>query len=269
MTLPLVYQVNSITHDTHDVFTLALSNKDGRAHQFSPGQFNMLYQFGIGESAISISGNPKDKKNLIHTIRAVGSVTNSLQRLKPGDEIGVRGPFGTPWPLELTGGDVLVIAGGIGLAALRSALFVLAENSHLYRKVTLLYGTRTLDDILFIDDLRTWKSQGIEVEITLDYADIHWQGNVGVVTRLIQNYLRRPKTTLVLVCGPEIMIKFALHELMGQGIDESNIYVSMERNMQCGVGFCGHCQFGPYFLCKDGPVFSFPQIKNFLTVKEL
>lgn len=258
---PKFYKIKSIVQDTPDVFTLALDKEA----PFLPGQFNMLYSFGIGEAAISISSDP-DSTELRHTIRAVGSVTNSLQKLQAGDEIGVRGPFGTHWPLEKWQGDVLVIAGGIGLAALKSALHVLAGSK---QKSALLYGTRKAEDILYKKEMEEWKKQGIEIEVTLDFAEPAWKGRVGVVTSLIARHLPRPKNTLVLICGPEIMIHFALHELLGAGAEENNIYISMERNMQCAAGFCGHCQYGPYFLCKDGPVFSYPQIKNFLKIKEL
>lgn len=270
MLIPTSYQVQSITHETHDVFTLALEKKDNKKGPvFYPGQFNMLYQFGIGEVPISISSHPNDNRVLEHTIRAVGSVTQSMQKLKAGDEIGLRGPFGSYWPLKQKDCDVLVIAGGIGFAALRAAMYSLADRSHEYKKITLLYGTRTIDDIFYQKDMEEWKKQGIEIEVTLDYADIHWKGRVGVVTSLIHQHLPNPGNTLVLICGPEIMIKFAIHALLSKPIDENNIYVSMERNMQCALGFCGHCQYGPYFLCKDGPVFSYPQIKKFLNIKEL
>lgn len=268
MLIPKCYPVKSITHDTHDVFTLVLA-KNEQEQPFLPGQFNMLYQFGIGESAISICGDPSDNKVLVHTIRAVGSVTRSMQQLKPGDEIGVRGPFGTHWPLTKKGCDVLVIAGGVGMAALRSAVIALAARSQDYRKITLLYGTRSVDDILYKKEMEDWKKQGVEVKVTLDCADIHWKGQVGVVTSLIHKHLPNPENTLVLLCGPEIMIQFAIQELLGARADEDNIYISLERNMQCAVGFCGHCQYGPYFLCKDGPVFSYAQIKKYLTIKEI
>lgn len=270
MLIPDFYQVESITYDTLDIFTLVLADKKNQKKQFFlPGQFNMLYQFGIGESALSICGNPKDQNKFVHTIRAVGSVTRSLQKLKPGDEVGIRGPFGTSWPLGKKGCDVLLIGGGIGLAALHSALIVLADNPGDYQKITLLYGARTAEDLLYKKEMEEWKKNGLNVEVTLDHADIAWQGNVGVVTSLIKKHLPNPNNTLIFLCGPEIMIHFALHELMACQADENNIFVSMERNMQCAVGFCGHCQYGPYFLCKDGPVFPYAKIKNFLTIKEL
>jgi len=269
MQVPRLHRVKSFAQDTHDVFTLSLVPENGKQLAFLPGQFNMLYLFGIGEVAISISGDPNQRDELIHTIRAVGAVTQGLQRLKKDEEIGVRGPFGTHWPLEKNACDMLVIAGGLGFAPLRPALFHLAENRHQYKKMTLLYGTRTPEDILYKNDMQKWKSKGIDVEVTVDYADINWRGQVGVVTTLIRKHLPNPQNTLVLLCGPEIMIKFALIELTRANVSEDNIYLSLERNMQCAVGFCGHCQYGPYFLCKDGPIFSYAQIKNLLPIKEL
>lgn len=270
MLIPALYQVKTIIHDTADVFTLTLTSKeDGKEMPFLPGQFNMLYHFGFGEVAISISGDPAKQDALVHTIRAVGSVTKSMQELKAGDEIGIRGPFGSKWPLLKKHCDVLVIAGGIGLAPLRPALFDLAAHKNQYRDITLLYGARNPEEIIFKKDLESWKKQGIKVETTVDYADVNWQGQVGVVTSLIKKNIKDPKNTLVFICGPEIMIKFAVHELLGVKAEENLIFMSLERNMQCAVGFCGRCQYGPYFLCKDGPVFSYAQLQHFLMIKEL
>ena len=192
-----------------------------------------------------------------------------MQKLKKGDTIGVRGPFGTAWPLSMKDCDVLVIGGGVALPPLRTALCHLASNRAHYKKVTLLYGSRTPDDIVYKQELDQWKEQGLDVQISVDRADPTWKGHVGVVTKLISPHIYNPKNTLVFVCGPEIMIQYALKELMIAGVTEENIFLSMERNMQCGVGFCGHCQYGPYFICKDGPVFSYPQLKKWLTIKEL
>lgn len=266
MLTPELYQVKAIEHETSDVFTLTLT---GPSVVFQPGQFNMLHHFGFGEAAISISGHPSMQKELIHTIRAVGSVTMGMQKLKVGDEIGVRGPFGAPWPLSKKQCDVLVIAGGIGLAPLRPALFHLADNKNEYQDVTLLYGARNPSDIIFKKDLENWQRQGIQVETTVDFADVSWQGKVGVVTRLIKKNIKSPKNTLVFICGPEAMIKFAVHELLGASVEENNIFASLERHMQCAVGFCGRCQYGPYYLCKDGPVFSYSQISQWLKIREL
>lgn len=269
MLIPKAYHVKSIAQETADVFSLTLSLKEEQIPSFLPGQFNMLYLFGFGEVPISISGDPTQKEELVHTVRSVGAVTKAMQKLKEGDEIGVRGPFGTHWPLSQKDCDVLVIAGGVGLAPLRSALFHLTANRDQYKKVTLLYGTRTPQDILYKDEMKKWEELGIEVHISVDHADTDWYGHVGVITTLISRYLTSPQNTLVLLCGPEVMIKFSLQELMRTEMNERAIHIAMERNMQCAVGFCGHCQYGPYFICKDGPIFSYEQLKSWLPIQEL
>jgi NAD(P)H-flavin reductase len=267
--LPKTYQITSVIHDTHDIYTLVMAPREGRVLTFLPGQFNMLMHFGFGEVPISISGDPTDQKKLVHTIRAVGAVTHAMQRLKKGDEIGVRGPFGNDWPLDRKDCDVLVIAGGLGLAPLRSALMVLASHRNQYKKITLLYGTRTPEEILFKDDLKNWKEKGLDIHISIDKPFEGWNGHVGFVTTLIGQHVSSPQNTHVLICGPEIMMKVAAQELMKAKVDENAVFLSMERNMQCGVGFCGHCQFGPRFICKDGAIFSYEQLKTWLTIKEL
>lgn len=270
MLLPEIYRVKANIHETSDIFTLVLSKRDGdTVPHFLPGQFNMLYLFGIGEIAISVSGHPNSTDVLAHTIRAVGYVTRGMQKLQEGDEITLRGPFGSSWPLSKKGCDVLVIAGGVGLAPLRPALLYLADQRDHYKKITLLYGARTPQDILYKNELQEWERRGIEVKVSVDVADLSWKGKVGVVTALIEKNLGNPENTLALLCGPEIMLKFAIHELLRTKIEQQNIYLAMERNMQCAVGFCGHCQYGPYFLCKDGPVFSLNQVRSWLTIKEL
>lgn len=270
MQIPTIYQIQSITYETSDVFTLALTTNENIAKMpFLPGQFNMLYHFGFGETAISIAGNPTLKGELTHTIRAVGSVTKSMQKLKAGEEIGIRGPYGSSWPLLHKQCDVLIIAGGIGLAALRSALFHLAAHKEQYQDITLLYGARSPKDIIYKKDLESWQKQGMKILSTVDYADVGWEGQVGVVTKLIKKNINNPKNTLVLMCGPEIMLRFAVQELLGANVEEKHIFISLERNMQCAVGFCGRCQYGPYFLCKDGPVFSYEQLRHWFMIKEL
>ena len=270
MLVPELVHVKSIVHNNEDVFTLVLSKeKGGKELPFLPGQFNMLYLFGFGEVAISICGDPALNEGLVHTIHSVGNVTEGLQKLKVGDELGVRGPFGTHWSLEKKGCDVLVIAGGLGMPPLRPAMLHLEAYRQDYKKITLLYGTRTPYQILYGDDLRRWEEMGIDVCVTVDQGDNSWNGQMGVVTQLIPSHLRHPANTLVLICGPEVMIHSAIKVLLQSAIDPSMVYLSMERNMQCGVGFCGHCQFGPYFLCKDGPVFSYAQIKQWFPIHEL
>lgn len=265
--VPQCYRVQSIIQETPDVYSIVLSHSE-RSQTFFPGQFNMLHMFGMGEVAIAICGNSKDSQTITHTIRATGPVTSGMEHLKPGDEIGVRGPFGSYWPLNKKGCDVLLIAGGIGLPAFRSALHFLGEHSEEYQKITLLYGTKTVDEILYKKDMELWKKQGIEIEITVDQENSLWQGHVGVVTTLIAEHLRNPDNTLVMICGPEIMMKMALKELDAAKVDQNNIFVSMERNMQCATGFCGHCLFGPFFMCKDGPVLPYAKVKKYLEIKE-
>uniref|UniRef100_B8HJR2 Oxidoreductase FAD/NAD(P)-binding domain protein n=1 Tax=Cyanothece sp. (strain PCC 7425 / ATCC 29141) TaxID=395961 RepID=B8HJR2_CYAP4 len=258
--LPKIYRVSKVRKETPDIFTLELA---GEPLVFAPGQFNMLYAFGVGESAISISGNPQEPDKLVHSIRSVGTVTHALSRLRPGDALGIRGPFGRAWPLATAqGSDVIFIAGGIGLAPLRPAIYQVLADRAKYGQVVLLYGTRTPEDIAFQRNLRQWRSRlDTEVWVTVSSAATGWQGNVGVVTSLIQRASFDPLHTIALICGPEIMMKFAIQELLKQGVNPANIYITLERNMKCAIGFCGHCQLGPAFICKDGPVFRYDQIK--------
>jgi NAD(P)H-flavin reductase len=260
---PVPYRIQGTERETHDTFTLELKAA-GEASPliFAPGQFNMLYVFGAGEVPISISSDPASTDSIKHTTRVVGPVTKAMQTLKPGDAIGVRGPFGSSWPLELgRGKDVVVIAGGIGLAPLRPALFELLAYRNRFHRIILLYGTRTPRDILFKHDLKRWQSHfDLEVYITVDRASGAWQGNVGVVIKLISRAPFDPSNASALICGPEVMMRFSIEALQQRGIGNENIFVSMERNMKCGLGFCGHCQLGPHFICKDGPVLRYDRI---------
>lgn len=261
---PELCRIRRLRHETHDTFTVELRpDGDGARAPWQPGQFNMLYVFGVGEIPISISGNPSQDV-LVHTTRAVGRVTNEMSRLKAGDVIGVRGPFGTPWPLDAAGGhDVVIVAGGIGLAPLRSALYHLLNNRGDYGNVVLLYGTRTPQDILFRSELERWRARfDLEVHVTVDRGSPAWHGNVGVVTTLIHKAPFTPRNAVAMICGPEVMIRFTAMELQRRGVPTDRIHVSMERNMKCAVGFCGHCQFGPHFVCRDGPVFAYDRIEE-------
>ncbi|MDX2044844.1 MAG: FAD/NAD(P)-binding protein [Acidobacteriota bacterium] len=269
--LPEPYRIARVRRETHDTFTLELLPiNSARAMSFAPGQFNMLYVFGTGESAISISGATTDER-LVHTIRAVGTVTRALQRLKRGDVIGVRGPFGTSWPMqEAIGRDVVIVTGGIGLAPLRPVIYqVLAQRAQ-YGKFVLLYGARTPRDLLYARELEKWRGQfDCGVEITLDTADNDWRGNVGFVTALIPSAQFNPTNTVAMICGPEVMMRFTAQELRKRGMRDEQIYLSLERNMKCAVGFCGHCQYGPHFICKDGPVFRYDRIASLPGKQEL
>ena len=266
---PRVFSVSQRRRETADTFTLALELSEGAGIEYQPGQFNMLYLFGAGEVPISISGDPRDPKHLIHTIRAVGLVTQGMERLRPGDTVGVRGPFGTAWPMEAgLGGDLLVIAGGIGLAPLRPVLYHYMAHREQYGRAALLYGVRRPVDMLYRSEFGKWKKGGWEMAVTVDAPDETWMGNVGVVTTLIERAAVDPAVATVMLCGPELMMKFCVRALLARGYREDRIYVSMERNMKCAIGFCGHCQYGARFICKDGPVFPYPEIKPFLEIHE-
>lgn len=270
--LPQPYRVQRVRQETPDTFTLELEPEEGQPEMdFAPGQFNMIYAFGVGEVPISISGNPAKSATLVHTTREVGSVTRAMRQLKPFDGLGVRGPFGVGWPVtEARGADVVIVAGGIGLAPLRPALYQLLAARKYYGKVVLLYGTRTPADILFRSELQHWHSRfDLEVHVTVDRAMGNWRGNVGVVTTLIPRAPFDPHSTVAMVCGPEVMMRFTVQELERRGVALENIYLSMERNMKCAVGFCGHCQYGPTFICKDGPVFRYDRLQPLMAVREI
>ncbi|MBU0518981.1 FAD/NAD(P)-binding protein [bacterium] len=269
--IPQPFRVAKVQKETFDTFTLQLkSSKGNGVSHFSPGQFNMLYVFGVGEVPISISGDPSNG-TLIHTTRVVGNVTKAMGKLKVGDVIGVRGPFGTPWPVEnAKGKDVVIVTGGIGLAPLRPALYYFLKHRDEYGKIVLLYGARSKEDILYRRELEQWRARfDLEVHVTVDRGTGNWRGNVGVVTMLIPKAPFDAHNAVSLVCGPEIMMRFTVLELLKRGIPESKIFLSLERNMKCGIGHCGHCQFGPHFTCKDGPVFPYDQIKDLLEKREI
>ena len=268
--LPQPFLVRRVRRETPDTFTVQIEPANaGKIFKFAPGQFNMLYVFGIGEIAISICADPRGKL-LMHTTRVVGTVTKAMRRLRRGDMLGVRGPFGSCWPVEQAAGhDVVLIAGGIGLAPLRGALSQLLRRRNKLGKVVLLYGVRTPEDMLYRHELERWRSAGLQIFATADRATGSWPGHVGVVTALIPRAPFDPGNTVAMVCGPEVMMRYTVLELQKRGISEKSIFLSMERNMKCAVGFCGHCQFGPEFICKDGPVFRYDRVKKWLEIWEL
>jgi NAD(P)H-flavin reductase len=269
---PQPYQVRRVRKETGDTFTLELAPSNGtRPSGFSPGQFNMLYLYGFGEVPISISGDPTRPELLVHTTRKVGTVTQAMGKLKQGDIIGVRGPYGNPWPVEqAVGSDVVIVAGGIGLAPLRPVMYRILSQREKYGKVVLLYGTRTPEDILYWKELETWRARfDLEVHVTVDHALRGWRGNVGVVTTLIPRVPFDVLQTVAMICGPEVMMRFSVLELQKRGVAIENIFISMERNMKCAIGFCGHCQFGPTFICKDGPVFRYDGVKHLFGMREV
>src|SRR5271157_1147779 len=257
--LPMPYRIQRVKQQTYDTFTLEILPEDsGKRFSFAPGQFNMLYVFGVGEVPISISSDPDDAPLLKHTTRVVGTVTKAMRQLKRGDTIGIRGPFGTHWPVEEAAGrDVVIVAGGIGLAPLRPALYRLMAEREKFRKIVLLYGTRTPEDMLYRHELEHWRGKfDLEIQVTVDRAASSWRGNVGVVTTMIPRAPFDPSNTAAFICGPEVMMRFTAMELQKRGVATERMDLSLERNMKCGIGLCGHCQYGPVFTCKEGPVFS-------------
>lgn len=269
--LPEPFIVSKVRRETRDTFTLEMEPLNGGEKHFTPGQFNMIYVYGVGEVPISISGDPAEPSILKHTVRAVGTVTRAITSVKRGGMLGVRGPFGSGWPLkEAEGYDVVVVAGGLGLAPLRPAILHLLRNRERYGRVAILYGARTPMDMLYKRELERWRARfDIDLDVTVDHATGGWKGNVGVVTTLIPGLKVDVPNTVALVCGPEIMMRFTVRELNKLGIPDERIYISMERNMKCAVGFCGHCQFGPQFICRDGPVFRYDVIRPFFQVREV
>ncbi len=270
---PQWFRVIRRRRETQDTWTLFLAPPEGFPYAFLPGQFNMLYVYGVGEVPISISGNPILPLPVAHTIRRVGTVTRALTSLKVGDMVGVRGPFGHPWPMELAEGkDVVIVAGGIGLAPLRPAVYHILEHREKFGNVVLLYGARTPEDLLYKRELEQWRGRfDVDVLVTVDRGDEQWRGHVGVVTTLFIQAERMfdAQKTVSFICGPEVMIRFTVRELLMRGVQEGDIFVSMERNMKCGQGLCGHCQFGPFFVCKDGPVFSYGDVEPLFGLREV
>lgn len=270
--LPNLYRVERVQWDTRDTFSVELLPKSGDdIPVFKAGQFNMVYIYGVGEIPISISGDPGRRDVLIHTTRAVGTVTRAMSELGSNAVLGVRGPFGTSWPVEVgRGKDIVIVAGGIGLAPLRPAMYrVLAQREH-YGRVVLLYGARTPGDVLYSKELKQWRAEfDLDVYVTVDRATGNWRGSVGLVTQLIGRAPFDPHNTVAMVCGPEVMMRFTTMELEKRGVRSDNIFVSLERNMKCAIGLCGHCQFGPVFTCKDGPVFCHSQIQQLLNKWEI
>jgi len=269
--LPRPFQIIGTHLDTRDTVTLALEPLDGVPLAHRAGQFTMLHAFGVGEVPISICGDPTSPGPLMHTIRDVGAVTHALVTALPGTTIGVRGPFGTGWDVaDGMGGDVVIVTGGIGLAPLRPAVLEVVSRRAEYGRVVLLYGARSPEDILFAEDMDAWaQHHGIVVEVTVDYGPPSWTGRVGLVTNLVARAGFDPLHTLALVCGPEVMMRYAATALVERGVRPERIRLSMERNMKCGVGLCGHCQLRELFLCVDGPVLDYARLAPLMDVREM
>ena len=264
--VPRPFRVERRVRETYDTWTLSLAPVQGAQLEIGPGQFTMLYAFGVGEVPISVSGAP-----LVQTIRGVGSVTRALCASRPGTVVGVRGPFGTSWPVEQAkGSDLLIVAGGVGLPPVRPALYHALAHRENYGRVILLYGARTPDDIVFRNEIERWRSRmDLEVDVTVDAAADGWRGKVGVVTTLIPRAGIDPDSTAAFVDGPDIMMRFSARALIDGALTAERIWISMERSMKCGVALCGHCQFGPSLICRDGAVYPYPAIEPYLGVREL
>ena len=264
--------IRRIIWENDDTFTLTLDMSGGtEPFKFLPGQFNMVYVYGIGEAAISISSDPSRAGSLDHTIHRVGTVTTALAHKKRGEMIGIRGPFGSSWPIDVARGkDVCIISGGIGLAPLRPVVYSLLKKRDDFGRIIVLYGGRSPLDLLYRVELEKWGNDyNVETLVTVDRGDSSWKGHIGVVTSLFSYIKLDARATIAYVCGPEMMMKYTIDELERRGLQPDQVYLSMERNMKCAVGFCGHCQLGPTFICKDGPVYPLPRVRSLLDKKEL
>ena len=268
--VPAPFAVTAKRRETSDTWTLELSRRRAERLAFAPGQFTMISAFGAGEVPISISGDSDGDGPLVHTVRAVGLATEAICRVGPGEVLSVRGPFGRPWPVgEIEGSDVIVVAGGIGLAPLRPAILALLARRERYGRVLLLYGGRSPEQLLYTEELEAWRARGLDVAVSVDSAGPAWLGHVGVVPRLVARASFDAERAAALVCGPEVMMRFTVAALARAGVPADSVYASMERNMQCGVAQCGHCQLGPTLVCRDGPVYRWSELERWLRIREL
>jgi NAD(P)H-flavin reductase len=262
-------EVRAARRDTADIWTLEL-DPPGGGFEFEPGQFTMLSALGAGEVPISISGDAAEPGTLMHTVRAVGFATRAICAAGPGDVLSVRGPFGNGWPLDAARGrDVVVVTGGIALAPLRAAVLHLLGHADRYGRLVLLHGGRTPDQLLYADELDGWRARGLDVATTVDSAGPEWLGHVGVVPTLVRRAEFDGEQAVAFICGPEVMMRFTMTALERRGVTPDRMYVSVERNMQCGIGQCGHCQLGPTLVCRDGPIYSAAELARWLAIREL
>lgn len=262
------YEIVEIKEESPSTFTIVMQRVDGEKTTFLPGQFHMVYVFGYGQCALSFSGDSK-QQHITHTVRKVGCVTEALSRMHAGDRLLASGPYGTGWPLEEEGEDIVLIAGGVGIAPLLPVLYHIAAHRERFGKVTVLYGAKEPSEILYQKEWPLFEKEGIQLHISVDRADTSWLGHVGVIPSLIKKVEGINANTKVFLCGPEVMLKFAVHELRKQEVSEENIFLSLERHMDCGEGLCGRCQLGPYLLCREGPILRLCDLAPYLYIKEL
>ncbi|MGW2374734.1 FAD/NAD(P)-binding protein [Kitasatospora sp. NPDC001683] len=267
MTVPVPYRVTGREAETPDTTTVVLEPVQTALQPFTPGQFAMVYAFGVGDIPLSVCAI--DGHRLTHTVRTVGAISGALHALRPGETVGVRGPFGTGWELSAAAGlDLLVVAGGIGLAPLRPLVRDALAAPERYGRLNVLIGAREPGDLLYSEEVRGWQAAA-RVLTTVDRPDAQWQGEVGVVTTLLDRAAFDPQTAAAFICGPEPMIRATAGELVHRGVDPDRVRVSLERNMHCATAHCGHCQLGPLLLCRDGPVVTWTQAQSLLMVREL
>ncbi len=269
--LPQLYKVGKSVSELPDVVTLELAPVSGQRPAFTAGQFNMLYVFGVGEVAISMSGDPAETDKIVHTIRDVGKVSGALTKLEPGAVVGVRGPYGTGWPVEAAeGSDIVIVAAGLGLAPVRPAIYQILANRERYGRISILAGFHSPQDVYFAEDLAHWRQRlDVDVQITVNHARPGWHGNVGQPVALIPRLGFDPHETFAMICGSEAKMRYMSNVLHDMGVKESRIYLAMERNMKCAIGLCGRCQFGPDFICKNGPVMQYDKVARILAVREI
>jgi NAD(P)H-flavin reductase len=273
--LPVPARIEHIDQENFNTYTFRLRIIDDairRMYRWAPGQFNMLYVPGVGEAAISISSDPEEPRVLEHTVRVVGSVTRGILDQGVGGIIGLRGPFGVGWPVgnEIEGKDIVMVCGGIGLAPMRPMVYYLMKRRERYRRVILLFGCRTPEDRIYVEELAEWEADGrLDLLVTVDNASGEWAGPVGVVTNLLRRVKVNAAQSAVLVCGPRVLNRAAAWQFLQLHVPRSHVFVSLERNMNCGFGRCGHCQYGAKFVCRDGPVFRFSDIVDIFAKEEI
>lgn len=269
---PHPFVVRERTQETPDTATLVLAPARGPTPaDFAPGQFNMVYALGVGEAAVSISGSAAERGQLVHTVRIAGKVSRALHDAAAGTVVGVRGPYGRGWPVaEAVGQDVVLVAGGLGLPPLRPVLYEILADRRRFDRVEVIYGARTPQDLVYYPEIQRWRARtDLRFQTTVDKAGREWYGDVGVVTTRLPDARFDPARTVAMLCGPEIMMRLTAEALEARGVPAERIWVSMERNMKCAVGLCGHCQFGPAFVCRNGPVFRYAELRRYLAVREV